>query len=251
MREYFHTHQAALAIAAIVACVAVALAIPSFAFGAGTGDDPTPTADILSPHEAAKKARLELDEKTPAKPGGVTPMITDAPYRYLYTPSHKQETGYWCGPATCQVIDDYHGAYVSQTTYARAMGTSSAGTDFTRVDDCLRAYTSKPYYYYGGLTDSGFLSRVSDSILNHTMPLAADLKILASVWPNYNYNHDGHIVPIEGFDWRFGTIRLNDVFNEADYYGGGGSTFGHATYDWPVVWNGVYNHFRRAVVSAP
>ena len=44
---------------------------------------------------------------------------------------------------------------------------------------------------------------------------------------------------------------MNDVFNEADYYSNGGSTYGHVTYDRSVVWNGVYNHFRRAVVSAP
>ena len=85
--------------------------------------------------------------------------------------------------------------------------------------------------------------------MNHGMPLAADLNIIASIWPNYVRDHPGHIVPIEAFDWRVWKIRLNDVFDESDT--GGGFTFGHITYDRATVWNGVYNHFRRAVVSAP
>ena len=242
---------------ALLCLAAIALAATgTLAHAAGTGDDPTPTADVLTKQEAAAKARLENEKVRPAdKNGGgaVGPsaMIIDAPYGYTYTPSHKQETTYWCGPATCQVIDHFFGSYVSQSTYAKFMGTTTGGTDFSLVDDCLRHYTGKPYYYYGGLTESGFTSRVSNSIKNHGMPLAADLRIIASIWPNYNFNHAGHIVPIEAFDWRTGTIRLNDVFNEADIYSGGGATFGHRTYDYSVVWNGVYNHFRRAVVSAP
>jgi hypothetical protein len=243
-----------LAYAALIACL---LSSATAAFAAGTGDDPTPSADVLGPSESIRKARLEQDSPSPdatspmIPSGGITPLALDAPFRYLSTPSHKQETGYWCGPATCQVIDDFHGAYVSQATYAKAMGTARSGTDFSKLDDCLRKYTGKPYYYYGGLTESGFNGKVADSILNHTMPLAADVKIIASVWPNYNYNHDGHILPVEGFDWRYDRVRLNDVFNEADYYSAGGPTYGHITYARTVVWNGVYNHFRRAVVSAP
>lgn len=180
---------------------------------------------------------------------GIGTYALDGPYRYLWTPSHKQERNYWCGPATSQIIDHYFGTYVSQSTYADFMGTSTAGSDFSLMDDCLRHYTGKSYYYYGSLTDSAFGSRVLDSIMNHGMPVAADVNIIASIWPNYVRDHPGHIVPIEAFDWRYSTLRLNDPFNEGDT--GGGTTFGHTTYDRAVVWNGVYNHFRRAVVSAP
>ena len=253
------TRYRAFSFVCILAVLAIAswFASASLAHAAGTGDDPTPTADVLARREAAVKARLERDTiRSPgslssSSEGIVTPLALDVPYRYLYTPSHKQQTSYWCGPATCQVIDDYHGAYAAQRTYASYMKTTSAGTDFSLVDDCLRRFTGKPYYYYGALSESAFNVRISDSLMNHGMPLAADVKIIASVWPYYSYNHAGHIVPIEAFDWRYGTVRLNDVFDEHDYYALGGATFGHTTYDRAVVWNGVYNHFRRAVVSAP
>lgn len=183
--------------------------------------------------------------------GEIQPLIVDAPYQYLYTPSHKQERAYWCGPATVQVIDDYLGTHTSQQTYANYMGTTPAGTDFSKVDDALRNYTTSTYYYYGSLTESRFNTKVKDTLDNHLIPLAADVKIYASVWPNYNYDHSGHIIPLEAFDWRYMTIRINDVYNEADTYSNGGQTYGHKTYGQYVVWNGVYNHFRRAVVSPP
>lgn len=241
---------AALCVAAIGASVWVPAALAE-----GTGDDSRPTEDVLTAREAALKARLERETENAGttRPRGeqtdIAPLIVDAPYRYLYTPSHEQERTYWCGPATCQVIDDYLGAYVSQSTYAASVGTTTKGTDFSLVDDCLRRYTSKPFYYYGGLQQSGFYARVSDSLMNHGLPLAVDVNIIASIWPYYEHDHAGHIVPIEAFDWRYGTIRLNDVYDEAGV--GGGPTYGHTTYDRAVIWNGVYNHFRRAVVSAP
>ena len=251
------THPIRTLVVAGCLAAAVACACAPAAVAAGTGDNPTPTQDVLTPREAATKARLEREtaaldagSRGGGKTGGIVPMIVDAPYGSLWTPSHRQERGYWCGPATCQVIDHYFGSYVSQSTYASAMGTNSNGTDFSLVDDCLRYFARMPYYYYGPLTESQFNVRVSDSIMNHGMPLATDLKIIASIWPNYTRDYAGHIVPIEAFDWRYGTIRLNDVFDEAGYYGGG-NTFGHSTYDRAIVWNGVYNHFRRAVVSAP
>jgi hypothetical protein len=245
-------------IASILLIAMIVVSSAAIAFAAGTGDDPTPTQDVLSRRELATKARLEretiaLESKAAGgRPGGgIAPLALDAPYGYLYTPSHKQQTNYWCGPATCQVIDHYFGSYVSQSAYADFMGTKRGGTDFSLLDDCLRNFTGKPYYYYGGLSESSFNVRVSDSISNHGMPLAADMKIVASVWPYYTHDHEGHIVPVEAYDWRYGTVRLNDVFNEADYYSDGGQTFGRTTYDRAVVWHGVYSHFRRAVVSAP
>ena len=222
--------------------------------GAGTGDDPTQTQDQLSRRDAAIKVSLERETeriaaKTKIGRGDALTLAIDAPYRYLWTTSHKQERSYWCGPATCQLIDHYFGSYTSQSAYASYLRTTTNGTDFSLVDDCLRAYTGKPYYYYGGLTNPTFGARVADSVMNHAMPVAADVNIIASIWPNYVRDHAGHIVPIEAFDWRYGTVRLNDVYDERD--SGGGPTFGHTVYDRAVVWNGVYNHFRRAVVSAP
>lgn len=215
------------------------------AFAAGTGDDPTPTTDRLTAGELAEKTALEAAD---TRDLGVA--IIDAPYRYLYTPTHPQERSYWCGPATVQTIDDYHGECATQSDIAKHMGTTENGTDFSLVDDELRYRTGLSFYYYGGLTEAGFNTKVQHSLLDHGQPLATDVNILASIWPNYMYDHTGHIVPIEAFDWRNWTLRLNDPYDESRW-SGGGMTLGHRIYAQSVVWDGVDRHFRSAVVCAP
>jgi hypothetical protein len=238
-----------------VALTALLITTPHIARAAGTGDDPSIVPDVLTYQEQATKIDLEYDTSVSlaqtAGGGTVTPLAGDAPHRLLNTPSHKQERSYWCGPATVQVIVDWFGTAPSQTSIASYLGTTSNGTSFSKVDDGLRHYTGRTYYYYGSLSGSRFNSRVCDTIGNHGWPLAADVSIDADVWPNYNYDHAGHIIPIEGFDWRSNTIRINDVYDEAASRSGGGNTYGHTTYSRDVIWAGVYAHPQRAVVSAP
>lgn len=237
---------------AVAAALFAGLALGSLtAFAAGTGDDPTPAPDSLTPAEAKVRRRLEQDRPGPAGGADVRAAYVDAPYRFLWTPTHEQTRAYWCGPATVQVIDDYFGACAAQSTIAAYLGTSSAGTMFTKVDDALRHFTGRIYYYYGNLTSSQVALRIEHSILAHAQPLALDLSIGGAAWPNYVYDHSGHIVPCEGFDWRHFLVRLNDVYQEANWRTDGGSTLGHRLYPSSVVIGGVVSHPQRAVVSAP
>jgi Peptidase_C39 like family len=41
-----------------------------------------------------------------------------------------QETGYWCGPASTQVVLNHQGIYVSEQQLANEMGTHGGGTDY-------------------------------------------------------------------------------------------------------------------------
>ncbi|NKV10944.1 hypothetical protein GS909_07160 [Rhodococcus hoagii] len=42
----------------------------------------------------------------------------------------RQETGYWCGPASAQVVLNSRGIHVDESDLAREMGTTWNGTDF-------------------------------------------------------------------------------------------------------------------------
>ncbi|MFB7853824.1 C39 family peptidase [Rhodococcus qingshengii] len=42
----------------------------------------------------------------------------------------RQETGYWCGPASAQVVLNSRGINVAESTLAREMGTTTNGTDY-------------------------------------------------------------------------------------------------------------------------
>lgn len=241
---------------------ALGLGVVPIAHAAGTGDLLDPPPDTLSRTELWRRQALEAlsDREVAARTdssssadGLIAPAVVmpELPYRFLYTPTHPQERSYWCGPATVQVIDDYFGAYASQAALASWMGTTVNGTAFTVVDDALRHFTGKPYYYYGQLTALELWRHVEHSLLDHGQPLAIDVRISAAVWPNYVFDHAGHIAPLEGFDWRYWVVRLNDVYDESYWRVGGGDTLGHKRYLRDVIRDGIMRHPQKAVVSAP
>ena len=226
----------------------------SFALAAGTGDSPTPIEDLLTADELKSKEAEEVKFlnwlKKHKNDNEVGILVFDEPYGYLYTPSHTQQKSYWCGPATCQIIDDYRGSYVSQSTYASYMGTTSDGTSFAKIDDCLRYYTNKSYYYHGPLANSSdFYARVQYAISEKKYPMAADLKIVGSEMDYYVFDHSGHILCIEGYDARWGAkIKVNDPYDEESWKSGGGDTYGHKTYPASQICKAVLSHWRRAVI---
>jgi len=233
---------------AALSCALALLVLPAGAYAAGTGDDSRRTADV--PTTATIRAEDAYAQW--ASGGGgtdtVVPLASDAPYEYFYTPTHLQERDYWCGPASVQTVDDYWGATTSQSAIATWLRTTASGTDFSRVDDALRYFTGKPYAYVGPIESSTAVqSRIEYGLDVRRQPMVGDFNVPAS-WPYYNFAHPGHIIPIEAFDWRIGIIRLNDPYHEASWVSGGGNTGGHRTYARGLIGDGIYAHWRRAVV---
>lgn len=240
-----------------IATVAVALAMlaqPAFATATGTGDDPRPTKNVETALDAQAEAQYQawLRRQGPTAKGtlSVKPTAIDAPYKYFYTPTHMQEKNYYCGPATVQVIDDYWGAPASQSDIAKYLGTDAAkATDFSKVDNAINYFAQQDYVYYGPCTStSDFNYRVAYGLGIRLHPMATDMKIDGSVMANYVFDHNGHIVPLEAFDWRSMIIRLNDPYDERDWQPGGGATGGHVTYPAAQIAKAVMSHFRKAVV---
>ncbi len=249
---------------ALVATLLVSAAIaPTIAHAAGTGDDPRPTKDVISaadaPARAAEVASMTAWKARRAatlgaqKTGGVSAKgyWDNPPYQYLWTPTRPQERTYWCGPATVQTVESYfRSRYHTQAQIAALLGTTTNGTDFTRVDDVLRRLTGKSYYYYGPVTRwDDFAALLDYGIGGKLMPVVADVSIDGSFWPNYQFSHAGHILPIEAYDFRVASYatRINDPYDEARW-ARGGSTLGHRSYKAYVIWDGLYHHFRHAMV---
>lgn len=236
----------------IMGCLAFAFALaPAGAYAAGTGDDPTET--VYKPNRADRSAEREyqawLRGSNAGSTGGVSTALIEAPYKYFYTPTHAQETNYWCGPATTQIIDDYWGPTISQAEIARMLGTTTAGTVFTNIAPVLTRLTGISYVVSPKMyTANDVVSRIQFGLLSRGHPAAADVRIRGVVWNNYVYDHSGHIVPIEGFDWRYNTVRINDPYNEASWKAGGGSTLGHRTYPVSQIQDGILNHFQKVLV---
>jgi hypothetical protein len=258
----------------LAAATLIFFAMATVVQATGTGDNPARTENVLTPQERQERARADAEyaqwlakkgytrneiadlmsegAHSNLSTGSFIPQAMDGGYRYHYTPSHKQETNYWCGPATVQVIDDYFGDCIMQRSYAIHMGTTpEGGTDFSVVDDELRSQTENNYQYRTVTWSVDFFNRVEYAIDALGWPIALDGEINPGEL-GYNYHHAGHIFPVEGFDWRGATdyMRKNDVYNEADYYTYGGNTFGHQIYDAAQFYHVVERHWRHAIIGA-
>ena len=236
---------------AAAAITIVMLAQPAAALAAGTGDDPRPTKNVTTALDAQVEAEFrEWLFGNLRSSGGIQTAAIDAPYKYFYTPTHMQEKNFYCGPATVQTIDDYWGTPATQAEIAKYLGTDTAkATDFSLVDNAINKFAAQDYVYYGPCTStSDFNYRVAYGLGTRLHPMATDMKINGSAMNRYVFNHDGHIVPVEAFDWRSMIIRLNDPYDEQDWLAGGGATGGHMTYPAKQISTAVMAHFRKAVV---
>jgi type II secretory pathway pseudopilin PulG len=238
-----------------ITTVAIALALiaqPVAALAAGTGDDSRLTSNVTGALDTAteQEYREWLASQQLEGSSLMTPLIIDAPFKYFWTPSHMQEKNYYCGPATVQIIDDYWGTPATQAEIARYLGTDSTkSTDFSKVDDAINHFAGQDYVYYGPCkSSSDFYSRVQYGLATRLHPMAIDIRISGSLMDYYVFDHLGHIVPLEAFDWRSNIVRLNDPYNERDWRPGGGSTGGHKVYPKSQIATALMSHARKAVI---
>ncbi len=106
----------------------------------------------------------------------------------------KQVTGYFCGPATVQMVAKYcAGSWISQWTLSSYMGTSSwSGTDVGALGRGLRRYANSGY-----LTATYFnRDRVVKSI-GQKFPVAINIQCRYLAYWGYQYAM--HYSPIKGY----------------------------------------------------
>lgn len=220
-------------------------------FAAGTGDDPTPTTDIPSlKQQQILPQKLQALEAYKNKVQGKYNTLAMGDLKTVGVTPFKQETSYWCGPATTkQVIHYLNGKSESQSYYAKKLGTTSGekgGTDFTVVDDVLNSLQSKYTYSYSTSdTKESWTYSIMYATDNYR-PAVLDLKIRPKDLPNYRTGVKGHILNVSGYDFRSNTprVRLTDPFDQ----GNRGETFGNKWYKLDGVYDANQNHFRQAII---
>ncbi len=231
-------------------CALVLFAIPSAAWSlpGDTGDLATCVPNVPTAAEAAEAAAYEAWAARTLSNGGSTlyPTYVAAPSAYLSTQYCPQEKSYWCGPAAVQTALTAFGLKPSQGTIAAKLGTTTGGTAMSRVDDVLRAYTGRSYVYHNTPTASDFYGHVQYAVKTCARPMIVDVTIRPG-WGPYQYAHSGHIICVDGFSWRYSTIRVNDSYDEHRAMGGG-YTAGHVTYGALCLFTGVDRHAYNPIV---
>ncbi|TVX88093.1 C39 family peptidase [Paenibacillus agilis] len=235
--------------------IGFSLVLPQLAFGAGTGDNPTPTLDVptkeqILEKQRSKKLEEEYSSNIKARMSNSVGPLANGETRTISVTHFKQETGYWCGPATVkQVLHFLNGSSKTQGDYAKELGTTTAGTDFSLIDDILNKHIKTGLYTYQTYAADRFIAWQSRMILSvdFEKPAVLDLKITPKELPNYTRNISGHILNVSGYDARDmnkAKIRLTDPFDE----GGRGQTIGNKWYDMSGVWKANQAHFRKAAI---
>jgi hypothetical protein len=225
-------------IAALALCAALVVAVPGAAWAAA---DPDLIADRPTAESIAEESAFATWEYA------VAPTIMAEANRYLSTSTCPQERSYWCGPAAVQTALTCFRLKPSQTTIAAALGTTTGGSPMTLVDDVLRAYSGKGYTYRSASSSGDFADRVLYSVYSQGRPLIVDVRIKAG-WGPYRKDHAGHIIALDGMDWRYGTVRVNDSYDEHAWQIGGGYTGGHTTYTRSQMWSAVSLHPGHPIV---
>ena len=150
-------------------------------------------------------------------------------------PYHKQQTNFWCGPASLEMVFDYWGEDISQIEIAKVSNANPAygvyASELARAahfsdmstsvqDPLLSGYTGRSLGYAAATA-----SWEQGSSLYETR--YSDLKnIVASNYPvlvltDYDEGLDsGHFRVVKGYDDRLGTFTVNDPWYSPQPYAG-------------------------------
>ena len=182
-------------------------------YNAVDGDRSIEEGDV--PYVQTKEDQILLAQKTKAMNAlllkeSTQPSSKAYGYKYLNVPLFTQQNNYYCGPANVKQVVHYHnGSSNSQDTYARSLGTSTAGTTMTDIPPLLRSQTGKNYVYAAIGSSSTWTSRVGTNILYNNMAVVIDIIANTSYW-RYNTN-DGHYVTIHGVYHNGTAASVTDV----------------------------------------
>jgi len=187
---------------------------------------------------------LTTEEKTEAIKSAkeLKSVLADIPSsKYLDVWVSTQTETWYCGPATAkQLVTYFNGSADNQATIAKAMGTTSAGSDMAQISNYVNNKTSVYYNIYTKPSLSTLTSFIKASITAN-MPPILRMKVTTSYGFPYTIKSTGHFMNANGYNST--KVRVTDPEiknrNAADYPDG----------MYSVTWNNVYDatteHFAK------
>ncbi|MEZ5126863.1 MAG: C39 family peptidase [Thermoleophilia bacterium] len=239
------------------------LALPSLAFGADLVDDPDVQGKLP---QSARAYFAEREAEYQAWANGraqrAPSRIVDAPYRVLTTTSIMQRRNDYCVPATTAILDRFargsrswtQDQWASYRYGGTPLWTDASGGNMWVMAMGLRDRTGVGYSFSSGNSATSVYERSVYGIVTKGRPVAYGVRIDADKWPNYRFDHAGHIMCGRGVDWRYSnSIYVDDPYpeNAASPLGRGsqgGDTFGKKTYARSVIAGGVVASASQQVV---
>lgn len=169
----------------------------------------------------------------------------DNVYYVLNVTTFEQENGYYCAPATVkQVIHFINGTSLSQATYASKLGTTSAGTDMTKIPSVLNQYVGSSWTYaYDSIGSQSNWTNVITYNASVGMPVILDINTSGiSAFP---YTTTGHFVNTSGVNIRVLSSGTTSKIRITDPYTPG---LGNIWYNTSTLYSANNNHSRKAFI---
>jgi hypothetical protein len=166
--------------------------------------------NVITRAEADKAASAVNSESV----GGSNNAIAAVSYTAatINVPNFKQETTYYCGPATTKQTMQYiNGSSQTQSQIASALGTTSDGTDGTKIVTYLNNNQKRNSYTIAtDLSVDGFKDRIYKSVAVFNSPMVLRVKFTNTSGNSWKYSTTGHFMNVSGFTQDINTVRVTD-----------------------------------------
>lgn len=161
-------------------------------------------------------------------------LATDLGMKYF-----KQQTHYYCGPATAyQTIYFHNGSSPSQDTIAKALGTTTAGTDGTRIPKYVNTQLDRvEYFIYNVGTDKEGMRYAIDTDMRSGYPAMLRVKIQGTT--KFGYTTTGHFLNVGGQNAGATEYTIVDPYYGYDH----GPESSHYQVPFDEVYTAVKTHF--------
>lgn len=135
----------------------------------------------------------------------------------------QQETSYYCGPASVQMVLSYLGHTVSQNTLATDLGCTTSGTAVSGVAGCLNSYLGSGYYQ----TNSSYSYDTAYGLIKGSIDAGnpAICNVQTSKLSYYGGHASKHYIVVSGYMWAQGSgsgtqqLFIKDPNYTDAYYG--------------------------------
>jgi hypothetical protein len=220
-----------------VACLVTAIMLPGVALGGPRQGEPVSDPSLTpAVAEQWKRATEEKDAQIAAKSAatgavrtGATGLAVSAAsalygVHTLSATNYKQETSYYCGPASARQSLSWHRArsgssatLPSQSTLAGRIGTTTSGSLTTGIARGLNSYNGTfgtVNYVASNLTDTGdptgaFYNRIG-WMLESARTVPVILTATARI-PRYSGHSSRHYMSVSGIDDTGSSVKMRSV----------------------------------------
>lgn len=230
--------------------------------------------EAMENKKAADAKDEQLRQSLASKAGFTTEGYVDGQWYGVTVPNYRQETGYWCGPASVRQNLSWHktksgGSYSlpSQTTLANQAGTTSDGSSSLKLRNTLNYYDSYYGFSYNNyvvarLTGDGytysnpqsvFETRVKGVLSNQTN--APIVGVRTVYIPRYGTKSLSHYMTISAYSYDYNTgakdVRTVDPNWDSAYLGIYWDPIGTTTYKGIFKAAYEYDKYSLSRVSNP